>query len=163
MTCAAPRVPPALCQFLLIAICAGLTGCTSIYHRTWDKFPPEADDELAMRVSEARATARLGHEAVARLSADLDREVSPETIQVDFDRIEMLALELQRHLLSARDVMPQTTPGPSLIAEMDRLQQRSESWLRFVHACRHADAATQARQIRALLSAGDAKSAAPAR
>ncbi len=116
-----------------------------------------------MRVSEARATARLGHEAVARLSADLDREVSPETIQVDFDRIEMLALELQRHLLSARDVMPQTRPAPSLVAEMDRLEQRSEEWLRFIHAHRHADAATQVGQIRALLSAGDAKSAAPAR
>jgi hypothetical protein len=162
MTCPAPRVRLAICRLLWIAICAGLTGCTSIYHRTWDKFPPEAHEELALRVSEARATERLGQEAVARLSRDLDHEVAAEMIQVDFDRIEMLALELQRRLLAAHDVLPQAAPDPSLVAEMDRLRRRSELWLSFVHVHRHADAATQARQIRTMLSEGDAKSAAPA-
>ena len=148
--CPALRRVPA-CLLLLVAVCTGLAGCSSIYRRTWATFPPESGAELKIRVEEAQRVERLARQAGVKLRDNLKQGESREIIQADFDRIEMLALELQRRVMTARDVAPQTGPGASLAAELEDLQRRSESWLDYVRSSRHEAAAAQARQLEALM------------
>jgi len=162
-TCAATRVLLAACHILLVAVCAGLTGCTSIYHRTWDKLPPEPAAELTMRVEEAQAVEHLVRQAAAKLRADLEQGASGETIQVDFDRLEMQSLELQRRVLAARDASTHAGNHADLGAEIVRLEQRSKSWLDFVQANRHAEVATQVERLEGMLVEVDGESAGAAR
>ena len=148
---------------LLVAVCAGLTGCSCIYHRTWAKLPPQPGDELKMRVEEAQGAERLSKQAAVKLRADLKKGVSAEIIQTDFDRLEMLALELQRRVLAARDVTAQTDTVARLATELDRLECRYTSWLLFVEANRQADVSTQTEQLDSLVSDVDKGSASSSR
>jgi hypothetical protein len=141
------RLLLAACRLLLIAACTGLTGCTSIYHRALAKFPSQPCDELKMRVQEAQGGERLARQAGVKLRADLEQGMSGEIIQADFDRLEMLALELQRRVLAARDATAQTETAAPLAAEFERLQRRSASWLNYVQTSRHADVATQTEKL----------------
>ena len=100
-----------------------------------------------MRVQEAQGVERLARQAAAKLRADLKEGVSGEIIQTDFDRLAMLALELQRRVLAARDVTEHTETGARLATELERLERRHTSWLHYVEANRHADVATQVEQL----------------
>ena len=134
-------------------------GCSSIYHRTWAKLPPQPGDELKMRVEEAQWIERLARQAAVKLRADLKSGVSVEIIQTDFDRLEMLALELQRRALAAHDVTAQTEAVARLATEFERLERKYTSWLLYVESNRQADASTQAAQLDGLLSSVDKGSA----
>ena len=82
-----------------------------------------------------------------------------EIIQTDFDRLELLALELQRRVLAARDVIAQTEPVARLATELERLERRHTSWLHYVEANRHAVVATQVEQLDGVLLEMDEGSA----
>jgi hypothetical protein len=138
-------------QLLVVALCTGLAACSSIYHRTWATFPPEPGAELRIRVEEAQRVERFTKQAGVKLRNDLEHEESGEIIQSDFDRLEMLALELLRRVMTARDVAPQTGTGASLVAELEQLQGRSTSWLDFVRSSRHEAADAQARRLEAVM------------
>lgn len=158
-----PRVFSVAWQLLMVAVCAGLTGCISIYHRTWDKLPPEPAAELKMRVEEAKAAEHLARQAAVELREDLGQGASGETIQVDFDRLEMQARELQRRVLTARDASTHTGADAALAAEIGRLERRSNSWLDYVQAYRHAEKAIQVERLKAVLVEVDGKSAGASR
>jgi len=153
----------ASCLLLLVAVCAGLTGCSSIYHRTWAKLPPQPGDELKMRVEEAQGTERLANQAAEKLRAGLKTGVSVEITQTDFDRLEMLATELQRRVLAAHDVIAQTDTVARLATELERIERRYTSWLLYVEANRQADVSTKTAQLNGLLSDVDKGSASSTR
>ena len=113
--------------------------------------PPQPGEELKVRVQEAQDVERLSRQAAATLRADLKKGESREIIQTDFDRLAMLALELQRRVLAARDVAAQTETGARLATELERLEHRHTAWLQFVEANRHADVATQVEQLEDVL------------
>jgi hypothetical protein len=139
------------CLLLLASVGLGGSGCNSIYHRTRATLPPEPAAELGMRVADARRAESLAGQAGRKLQEHLNRGLSGEVIQADFDRLELAAFELERRGLAARDAQKRCGEPAALAGEIEQFHRRSNSWQDYVQANRHADLATQSRRLDALL------------
>lgn len=136
---------------LLASLGIGGTGCNSIYQRTQATLPPGPTAELGMRVAEARRAESLAGQAGRKLFEHLNRGLSGEIIQADFDRLEVAAFELERRVLAARDAQARCSEPAELAGEIEQLKQRANSWQEYVQANRQADTTTQSRRLDALL------------
>lgn len=104
-----------------------------------------------MRVAEARRAESLAGQAGRKLFEHLNRGLSGEIIQADFDRLEVAAFELERRVLAARDAQARCSEPAELAGEIEQLKQRANSWQEYVQANRQADTTTQSRRLDALL------------
>jgi hypothetical protein len=138
-------------HLIVAALWLTATGCNSIYHRVQKELPPEPGAQLTVRVEEARRAEKVAAQAGSKLRADLARRLPGEAIQADMDRLEMVALDLQRRAAAARDVAASSKGNPELASEVERLDQRSKAWLDFVQVARKSDPAAQGARLDALL------------
>jgi hypothetical protein len=141
----------AVCGPILAALWLATTGCNSIYHRAQKDLPVGASAQLTLYLEEARQAEALAEQAGTRLRNDLRGGVSGEALQADLDRLELAALDLQRRVLTARDVTASSSKQSALDAETEQLCLRSRAWLDYVQAARKAGPAVQVAQLDALL------------
>ena len=134
----------------LIALCAPLCGCNSVYHQTWATMPSDTEARLALRVKEAHAADRSARKAARQLLALLQQGGSDDVIQVGFDRLEKEALELNRKALAVRDEL---SAGVEVRenSEIEALSNQAKTWRLFVLENRSSDIHIAAGQLELLL------------
>jgi hypothetical protein len=144
-------VPAALALLLLLALGFAVSGCTSIYHRTRTKFPPEASAEARLRITEAQRAEAIASQAAGKLHDHLSRGFPAEAVDTDVNRLELAAWELERRVLAARDAAARCAEATSMASEIERLNRRAETWINYVQTSAQADNATRLHQLKALL------------
>ena len=135
------------CNVLLVGFCLAGAGCTSIYTQTQPMLPADPCAQLKIRLAEARHAGDVVFGAGGKLRDHLKRNSSAETIQTDFDRLEMSAFDLQRRTNEARDVSRSCEQQPQFVNEIDRLDANASAWLNYVHTSRQAGASAQMQQL----------------
>ena len=136
---------------LLVALAIGLTGCTSIYHRTQSRLPTEPAAELALRLDEARKSRTLAEQAAAKLHDNLRRDRSGVTIEAGFDRLEAAGYELERRALAVSDTAERLGQSADASVEIAQLMGQAQTWLDFVRSSRTAEVPVQLRELESLL------------
>ena len=146
-----PWLVRAFAGLCLMFFAGGLAGCKSIYEQTRSALPPEPDAELRLRMDEARRAENTVEQAGQKLQRDLKHALSNDVIQVDFDRLEAVAFELERRALAARESLARCVETTESAKQIESLQRRATAWLEYIQANRHADADTQSRRLASLL------------
>ena len=146
-----PGLLPGLRLALLVALAIGLTGCTSIYHRTQSRLPTEPAAELALRLDEARTSARLVEQAAVKLHDSLRRGRPGVTIEAGFDRLEAAGYELERRALAVSDTAERLGQSADASVEIAQLTGQAQTWLDFVKSSREAEAVDQLGKLESLL------------
>ena len=136
---------------LLLLISLGVTGCTSMYHRTRKELPPDPAAELELRVAEATRAHKIAEQAGRKLLQNLQRQKSGTGVQFDFDRLEAAAYELERRVLAIENARARCESFTKFEADVNRLRQQTETWLQYVKNNRDAEPAAQFKHLRPLL------------
>lgn len=132
---------------LLLAFGIGAVGCSSIYHKTRNRLPPESSAELRLRIEETVRAERQTQQAAEKLARSLQRHEPLAILETDFDRLEAAAFDFERRALAARDVTEGCSEPSASAMEVDRLSREAESWLGFIATNRAADLTTQLREL----------------
>jgi hypothetical protein len=138
---------------LVLFVALGLiaTGCTSIYRRAQAQCPPTQSAELALRLSEAQKAEQITRQTAERLCGDLKRTDRASYCETDFDRLEVAAFDLDRRVLTARDMAERFGEPGAAAAEIGRLGRQAQSWLEFVQNQRTSDPTTRLKALEVLL------------
>jgi hypothetical protein len=127
------------------------TGCTSIYRRAQAQCPPSQSAELALRLSEAQKAEQITRQAAEILRADLKGTNRASHCETDFDRLEVAAFDLDRRVLTARDMAERCGESGAAAAEIGRLGWQAQSWLEYVQKQRTSDPALRLGALEVLL------------
>jgi hypothetical protein len=101
-------------------------------------------------VTEARQAGKQCDKAAARLLDSLQHQKSGAVIQVDFDRLETAAFDLERRVLAATDAAARCTKAGQSEDALGQLGCRAQTWLEYVHVNRAADPTQQLQNLRVL-------------
>lgn len=125
---------PPLFVFLVLFL---LAGCNSVYHHARDRVPPGREATLALRLDEARAAeAEAGRIAALLQSAEAEGSV---ILRDRVNQLDVASSELDRMLLSVRDVADGEFPIPQDQDELTRLELRSRGLQDVLAAARLGD------------------------
>jgi len=104
-----------------------------------------------MRLAEAKRAESSAVQAGRKLRDHLNRGLSGEIIQADFDRLELAVSDLDRRVLTSRDAQARCSAPAELAGEIERLRRRADAWRDYLQTSRRAEPGAQSEQLEALL------------